>query len=291
MDFDSFMAQAWDDHAADAESVAQRLSEQGVALLSSESQLVQLMNLSHHLWGAHLHNAACGTASFGALMTSAHFVPHAESAATASRCMASLSLTESADFSLAALSPSDQIRVLAMAAANLADVNAARGTQLLQAALYQAERSGLPVADPMNRALAVAGHNLAAALEEKSSLSADEIALMWMAAKASRVYWERAGTWLQVERAEYQLATTFLKAGDLVQAEFHARECGRIVTENKAPALEKFFAAEALARVMRASKNKAAFSAASEQARTVFDGLAADDKAWCEGSLKKLGLN
>ena len=117
----------------------------------------------------------------------------------------------------------------------------------------------------MNRAMAVAGHNLAASLEEKSVLSADEIALMLMAAKASRTYWERAGTWLQVERAEYQLATTFLKSGDLVQAEFHARECGRVVTENNAPALEQFFAAEALARVMRVAKNEAAFNAANYQ--------------------------
>ena len=132
MDFDTFMAQAWADHAADAEGVATRLSAQGVALLSSESQLVQLMNLNHHVWGAHLHDSARGRASFGSLMVSPYFVAHGESAAMAHRCQASLSLTEFADFSLAALTPSDQIRVQAMAAANLADVNAARGMQLLQ---------------------------------------------------------------------------------------------------------------------------------------------------------------
>ena len=288
MDFDTFMAQAWADHAADAEGVAKRLSEQAVALLSSESQLVQLMNLNHHVWGAHLHDAARGSASFDSLMASAYFVAHGESDSMADRCMASLSLTEFADFSLAALTPSDQIRVQAMAAANLADLDAARGMQLLQAALNQVKQSNLPVADPMNRAMAVAGHNLAASLEEKSVLSADEIALMLMAAKASRTYWERAGTWLQVERAEYQLAATFLKSGDLAQAEFHARECGRIVTENSAPALEQFFAAVALASVMRAAKNEAAFNAANHQAQTAFGELADDDRAWCEASLKKL---
>ena len=86
MDFDTFMAQAWDDHAADAEGVEKRLSEQAVALLSSESQLVQLMNLNHHVWGAHLHDAARGSASFNSLMASAYFAAHGESAATAHRC-------------------------------------------------------------------------------------------------------------------------------------------------------------------------------------------------------------
>jgi hypothetical protein len=160
--------------------------------------------------------------------------------------------------------------------------------RLLQAALDQAANSDLPATDPMNRALAVSGHNLAAALEEKAVLNDDEIKLMLMASKASRVHWERAGTWLQVERAEYQLATTFLKAGELVQAEFHARECGRIVVENDAPALERFFAFEALARVMRAAQNEAAFELASEQARAAFEGLDDGDKAWCQATLNKL---
>ena len=250
MDFESFMAQAWDDHAADAKAVAQRLSEQGIALPSTESQLIQLMNLTHHLYGEHLQDWAQGEASFLPLRTSRLYVDSGDSGGMARRCVASFSLSAKPDFSLEALTASDQIRVQAMAASNLASSHPERAMQLLQAALDQAARSELPTTDPMHRALAVSSHNLAAALEEKSELSAEETQLMLMASQASRTQWERAGTWLQVERAEYQLATTFLKAGDLRQAEFHARECGRIVTENGAPALEQFFAAEALARVI-----------------------------------------
>ncbi len=291
MDFDGFIGQAWDDHASDPSGVAQRLREQGVALLASESQLVQLMNLTHHLWGSHLQDTAQGQASLAQLSASSFFMASGESGESgdvARRCVASLFLTSQEDFGLAALSVSDQIRVQAMAAANLADINPARGMRLLQAALDQAANSGLPPADAMNRALAVSGHNLAAALEEKPTLTRDETKLMLMASKASRIYWERAGTWLQVERAEYELATTHLKADDLGQAEFHARECGRIVVENDGPALERFFAFEALGRVMRAAQNDAAFRGACEQAKVAFDGLDDGDKAWCAAVLGKL---
>jgi hypothetical protein len=38
---------------------------------------------------------------------------------------------------------------------------------------------------------------------------------MIFAAKTTRKYWEIAGTWLEIERAEYRLAMTYLAAGDL----------------------------------------------------------------------------
>lgn len=288
MNFDSFISQAWNDHATDSRGVALRLREQGVGLLTNEAQLVQLMNLAHHVHGEHLHEWADGAASIDAMKASEFFVAHGESGQTASRCVASLSLSAHEDFNLLELSVSDQVRVKAMAAANLADIDPKRGMRLLQAALDRAEHSGLPSTDAMNRALAVSGHNLAAALEEKPTLSADEIKLMLMASQASRVHWARAGTWLQVERAEYQLATTHLKAVDLVQAEFHARECGRIVAENDGPELERFFAFEALARVMRAAQNDAAYRGACEHAKVAFDCLDDGDKAWCAVVLGKL---
>ena len=290
VDFDSFMSQAWSDHATDSHGVALRLTEHAFALLTNEAQLVRLMNLVQHVHGEHLHEWAGGVACFDALTASEFFVFEGESGQTVRRCVASFSLSAHADFNLTALTESDQIRVQAMAAANLAGVNPARGMRLLQAALDQAANSSLPNTDTnaMHRALAVSGHNLAAALEENASLTRDEAKLMLMASQASRVHRERAGTWLQVERAEYQLATTHLKAGDVVQGEFHARECGRIVAENDAPALERFFACEALGRVMRAAKNDAAYRIARGQARAAFEGLEAGDKAWCEASLDKL---
>ena len=55
VNFDSFMSQAWNDHATDSHGVALRLSEQAFALLANEAQLVRLMNLAQHVHGEHLH--------------------------------------------------------------------------------------------------------------------------------------------------------------------------------------------------------------------------------------------
>lgn len=37
---------------------------------------------------------------------------------------------------------------------------------------------------------------------------------MLLAAQTARKFWEQAGTWLQVEKAEYRLSMTYLQAGD-----------------------------------------------------------------------------
>ncbi len=61
-----------------------------------------------------------------------------------------------------------------------------------------------------------------------------------------------------------------------------------LVLQNEAPALERFFSCEGLARVMRAAKNEAAYRVASKQAREAFNGLDEADKGWCRGALDGL---
>jgi hypothetical protein len=75
---------------------------------------------------------------------------------------------------------------------------------------------------------------------------------MILAAETGRKYWELAGTWVEVERAEYRLAMTYMHAGQLDKALKHARLCESICNENDAAPFEKFFAAEALVKVQRA---------------------------------------
>ena len=55
----------------------------------------------------------------------------------------------------------------------------------------------------------------------------------------------------EIERAEYRLSMSYLKAGDAEQALVHANECLRICTENGALPLDMFFAHEALVLVHR----------------------------------------
>lgn len=148
-------------------------------------------------------------------------------------------------------------------------------------------RDALAPDDAANRALAVAGNNLACTLEEKAGRSAEERELMILAAQTGLRFWAVAGGWLETERAEYRLAMTWLQVGDLVQARVHAQRCLDIVQRESAPALERFFAWEALAVVARAAGGADAPSAMA-QARLAFAELEEADRSGCQPSLDKL---
>ena len=289
MNFDTFADKAWDDHAVDSQAVAHRLGE-GLALVTTEAELMRLMALAHHVHGQHNGTWRAGTAFIERLAALPPFAPEGASGQALRRCVASLAVCEGADANaeLGALTASDRIRVAAMAATNLSEHDTARAATLLQQALAQAEAAGLAAADPMHRALAVAGNSIAATLEEKTVRSADERTLMILAAQTARYHWAIAGTWLEIERAEYRLAITWLKAGDLAQARTHAQNCLEIVAANDGAALERLFGWEALGRVERAAGNAAGHAQALLNARTAFAELAAADQAWCAVSIEQL---
>ena len=287
MDFNTFVGKAWDDHATDSQAVAQRLSE-GMPLVTTEPELMRLMDLAHHVHGQHLRSWQAGTAFIERLAALPPFAPEGASGQALRRCVASLAVCERADAEPNALATSDRIRVAAMAATNLAEHDSARAMQLLQQALGQAEAAGLAAVDPLHRALAVAGNAIAVALEEKTARSADERELMILAAQTARYHWAIAGTWLETERAEYRLAITWLQAGALAQARTHAQNCLAIVAANEGAALERLFGWEALGRVERAAGNAAGHAQALLNARTAFAELAAADQAWCAVSIDRL---
>lgn len=259
-----------------------------MALATDEAQLARLANLAHHLHGEHLGEWRTGIAFMQRLSTLPSFTAAGESGQTVRRCVASLDLSERSNFDLDSLSLSDRIRVAAMAAANLVERDTPRAMQLFRHALAQAEHSGLGAADAMNRALAVAGNNLACTLEEKPVRSAAERELMILAAQTSRRYWERAGSWLEVERAEYWLAMSWLQAGDPARARAHAQACLDIVAAHDGAALERFFGWEAMGRVERAVANPSGWVQALAQARAAFAELDESDQAGCAASLDKL---
>jgi len=287
MDFDTFMAQAWEDHASDAAVVARRL-DAGIALVTDEPKLNRLMHLGQHVYGAHLGQWQEGTAFVERLVAHPVFATDGASGQARARTVASLRLAAGERMVLDALSASDRIRVVAMAASSLAERDTARAGALLQEALAAAQRSGLPATDPMNRALAATGNNLACALEEKPDRSAGERALMILAAQTARRHWALAGTWLEIERAEYRLAKTWLAAGDLAQARAHAQACLEIVAAHNGPALERLFGWEALGLVERAAGHAGGHAQALARCREAFAELDESDKAGCAGSVEKL---
>jgi len=287
MDLKTFVADGWRDHADDTRGVADRLGD-GLALVTDETQIADLVGLANHVFGSHLAAWREGLAFFERVAALPKLAIDGASGQALQRCKASLALAGGIDDMRAALPVSDRIRVGVMAAASLAEHDAERATALFGDALEHARSAGLAATDPANRALAANGNNLASTLEQKANRSAAERELMILAAQTARHYWEVAGTWLETERAEYRLAMTWMQAGDLAQARQHAQACLEIVEAHDNPPLEAFFGWEALGRVERASGNRTGHAHALAMARPAFEQLPDDDKAWCRDVLTAL---
>lgn len=280
---DTFLDRAWSDHADHAAAVAARLPE-ALPLVVDDSGAMRLAALAHHVFGEHLGRWRDGLTFLAELAERPVF--GADGAAAIARCLASLRLCSGEADQRAALTASDQCRVNSMAAGNLAASNSLRSAELLHEAVTRA--SALPDADPGVRALAANSNNIAGTLQELASRTAQQRDLMVHAAQVARAQWERAGTWLEVERAEYRLALCWLAAGDPAQALQHTRHCESIVQLNGALPLEVFFAAEALCLCARALGDTAVQAGAVATAQQAFETLPSDDQAWCRATLNTL---
>ena len=288
MDFDTFIDQAWTDHATDAAAVAVRLQTEGLALLSDARQLSSMAQLAHHVFGSHLARWQDGIQFQQQLAALPYCAGNSAESQAIARNVSAMRLAGGLGDDRPVATVSDRIRLTAIAANNLAEHDAARAAALLEEALAMAETSGLPDSDPHHRALAVAGNNMAVTLEDKPMLSAEDRRLMILAAQTGRRHWAIAGTWLETERAEYRLAMSWLKAGDNAQARQHAQNCLQIVHANEDVALEAFFGWEALGVVERAAGNPSGLAHAVAQAEAAFARLAESDQGWCQASLDKL---
>ncbi|MES2644906.1 MAG: hypothetical protein V4850_35795 [Myxococcota bacterium] len=134
------------------------------------------------------------------------------------------------------------------------------------AAHFEAAVALAEVTEGLVRSVAVTGNNLAVSLEQRTQRSPEQDALMLRAAQVARISWEKAGTWLNVERAEYRLAMTRLARGEAQAATEHAERVLAIVRENGGDPGEAFFGWEVLARARHAGGDTEGAGAARDQA-------------------------
>ena len=282
MNFSEFLNQCWKDHARAAEQVAGRIPE-GFSLISESAELTQFANFITHLFGEHLGKITEGIAHIEKLMTSGLATPEIIASLKCSKV--TLGYAAGAVTDWAGITSAEKVRIYAAAA----------GIRTSRSEIGQAEKdlhSALEIAqdlastDSANRTLAVSANNLACALEEKVALAPDEEALMLLAAHAGRKYWQIAGTWLEVERAEYRLAQSYLKARDPISSIKHANLCLTICEANQAAPLEFFFAYEAIALVEH--KMKQVTLRSLPQMQKYFAELSDSDKEWCRKTLLKV---
>jgi L-rhamnose isomerase len=110
---------------------------------------------------------------------------------------------------------------------------------------------------------------------------------MIKAATVARKFWELAGTWKEVERAEYRLAYSHKKAQQLDKALAHASTCIEIIVKNGSDPFELFFGYEALGMVEKDRNNQIGFNKAVEKMRSLYENISPDLQAWCSDSFKK----
>jgi tetratricopeptide (TPR) repeat protein len=288
MKFQEFIDQAWREHGTDAAGVASRM-QQAIGLASDAAEASKIVHLAAHVFGEHLGKWDEGIAFLNSLRRDRICAGNRDCQADIDRALASLTMASCASVELNLFGLSDQIRIYASAAAQLSGQgNVAKASDLLKRAL-ELSQGNLSQNDPAYRALAVLGNNLACTFEEKEHCTEEELNLMILAALTGRKFWEIAGNWLNVERAEYRLSMSYLKAGQYSKAFEHAQLCLEIVEKNEAEPIEFFFAYEALAKVEKFRSNHIGFSRAVECAKE-FLGKIQDqgDKDWCQAALRGL---
>lgn len=297
MNFDTFLDQAWEQHADDPAGVAARIDDTGTGMVRDESQLLALAHLAHHVHGEHLAAWQAGRALLQRLAA----LPCAPKAGAGAdqlrRYLQALAVCEEAGGDTGhtghtsawrSLSGGDRIAVAALAAANLVLHDTPRAAALLQQALSEADAAALPAGDPAARALAGGSNNLASTLETLERRTPAQRALMITAAEAARRWWAVAGTWLHVERAEYRLAGVWLAAGDPARAQTHAQACLDIVQAEGHVPLELFHAWDALGRVARAAGDEVGSRVAVGGAEGAFASLEEGDRPYCLKVLERM---
>jgi hypothetical protein len=258
MTLDEFVSKGFQDHGEDAPGVFARLPE-GVGLVTEAKHLPALAALIVHVAGEHLGRWSDGVALLERMEKLPVFDAASPPAKVVMRSKAVLfHCAGDRDAEARAFAAgrsgdgvpeaSDRIRVLAPAANALAFQKRTADARAAFEECIALAAYGPTSADVAARALAMAGNNLAVEFENRSELSKDERALMIKAAYAGRDFWKIAGGWREVERAEYRLAMTHIKAGDAAAALRHAANCRRIIEENGSDAFETAFAREALAK-------------------------------------------
>ena len=245
--YDKFISECWNDHDKKSEDVARRLGG-NLRLLESPEQVAQYVSIVTHTFGGHLGQWQQGIELLRQIADKFDEKSVYRGLATLYYCADD---QESFTKSLSSIDDADaRLSVLSMASTELlASGDTGRALVAFENVLAEVSETTGKVAA---RTLAVSGNNMACELEEKTDRTEKETTLMLIAATTARKYWEIAGTWENVERAEYRLSQSMLAGGKLDQALIHANECKRICVENDAAPLEHFFAHEALTRIHRA---------------------------------------
>ncbi len=258
----TWLDQAWHEHADQPRAVADGLLQRA-ASLGDDADGAEALRLAEHVLLAHLADAP----ALAQLLAQAP----AHAALAAARERSDWMLDILAERPASALPDSQRWRALhnlVMALVGLGRVAQGRS------ALFAEEAAAL--ASPGNDALrgyAASANNIAGDLRTGVRGDAQRDALMLDAAHLARRAWEVAGTWLHVERADYQLALCHAVLGQGAHALVYAQACLARCEAEGADPVECFFAHAALVQAQRAGAAPAAALGHRQQMQLLLDAI------------------
>jgi len=241
----TWLDQAWNEHADATERVAGELAERA-ATLPDDADGAGVLRLAAHTLLAH----QADTAAMQRLLAQ---VPPGETLAAAAR-PARWALAE-LDGGAEPPPVSDRERWAALEYVALVLVARGQAAQAQLRLLAEEDAAAAHPDEATRRAYAASANNVAGSLREGPRGDAGRDALMLAAAQLARRAWQRAGTWLQVERADYFLALCHVALGQGAEATVSAQACLARCEAEGADAYELFFAHECCMQAQHAAGN------------------------------------
>jgi hypothetical protein len=266
---------AWDSHDRQPRALALDLAQRA-ADLPDDAEGAEAVRLARHVMLGHLADAAGLQAFLATLPGGTALAPMRERALWA---LATLEGQPGPEL------PED-VRHALLADVAQAEIEMGRlASARARIASLEARVAAHPD-EAVRRAYAITCNNLALALRTGPRGDAARDGLMIELAELARRAWARAGTWLHVERADYQLAMCHAAIGQGAQALDHARACLSRCEAEGADAYEFFFAHEALVHAHRAAADAAAAQRHQDLMARLLEQVADPaQRGYCEATL------
>ncbi|MBX3637187.1 MAG: hypothetical protein KF683_17600 [Rubrivivax sp.] len=269
---------AWDRHAETPRAVADEL-QQRAATLPDDGDGAMAVRLAEHVLLAHLDDAPT-------LQRVLEALPHGATLdAAAARARWALGVL-GGDAEVPPLPDAARwgaLQNVVLALLQRGQVAAARECLLAEEGTAAASEDAAA-----RRAYAATANNVAVDLRLGPRGDAARDALMLDAAALARRAWERAGTWMHVERADYQLAMCHAVLGQGGPARAAAQACLAACEREGADAAERFFAHECNVHAERAAGDTAAAAAHRERMAALLEQVEdAGLRSWCAETLAK----
>lgn len=277
-DLAAWLQDAWGRHPQAPAEIAAALAARAPAL-PDDPDGAEALRLAMHVILGHLHDEALAERVLAALPAGEAFTPGRQQAAWTIAVMRD----EPAPPATPTAARWRGLHELALAWATRG-----RAAEAHERLIAQAAEAAASTDTVAQRAHAAASNNIAAGLRERPVRDVASTALMLAAAQAAHEAWGRAGSWQQVERAEYQWARCLATAGDADAARAHAQACLAICEAEGADAFERFFAHEALAWAARSASDAAEETAQRARMVALRGEVEASLQPWCDEALADL---